>query len=69
MNSLHTVPREDGYNGNPRRRAKQQRFCVKCGRPVCSYKNPRAKKVHCYACEDKLPWNRERLIGRMRRED
>lgn len=61
MPPIKTIPRPDG--GQPRR-AKEKRYCIECGKIVCSYKNPRATMPLCYACEDKLPWTYELIVGR-----
>jgi hypothetical protein len=41
------------WNGPPR-------YCD-CGQRITKYKNPQATHTDCYKCEDKKPWNWERI--------
>lgn len=62
VDNLLTVTYES-ENGLERRERALDRYCPECGKKVCSYKDPRMKRVWCYAHDHLTPWTKEYIVG------
>ena len=61
-NGIPAVPRED-IGAKPPQRRPNKRYCQKCGKGVCSYKDAHMEKVWCYAHDHLTPWTRPYIVG------